>query len=149
MQKGDEPSQMMEEPGMTDVWSPRSKTPRKGMRDSSAERGLAEAREANWKALATAVTLEEEIEWLSHLSPGAGQRPVPTPGAGIATDRNLRDGTGGTTRCGWRRALLLILNTTLPGGVQHLKKMRRLPWILTRKLHWSWDQRLTASSRAS
>ena len=41
----------------------------------------------------------------------------------------------------------LTLNITLPGGVQHRKKMKRLSWILTWKLHWSWDQKSTASSR--
>ena len=63
--EGGEPSQTVEEPGLTDVWPPRSKTPRRGRRDTSTERGLTEVREAHWKALATAATLEEEIEWLS------------------------------------------------------------------------------------
>ena len=64
-QKGDEPSWMMEEPGPTDVQPLRSKTPRRGRRDTSTERGLTEVREANWEALATVATLEEEIDWLS------------------------------------------------------------------------------------
>ena len=53
------------EPNPTGVWPPRSRTPRRGRRDASAERSLAEAREAHWKALAMAATLEEEIEQLS------------------------------------------------------------------------------------
>ena len=64
-QKGGEPSWMMEEPGLTDVQPLRSKTPRRGRRDTSAERGLTKVREAHWKALATTATLEEEIEQLS------------------------------------------------------------------------------------
>ena len=64
-QKGDEPSQRLEEPGPTDIWPPRSKTPSRGRRDTSAERGFTKVREAHWKALATAATLEEEIEQLS------------------------------------------------------------------------------------
>ena len=69
--KGDEPSWRMEESGLTDVQPLRSKTPRRGRRDTSAERGLAEVREAHWKALATMATLEEEIEWLSwSVTPG-------------------------------------------------------------------------------
>ena len=63
--KGGEPPWMMEEPGPIDIWSPRSKTPRRGRRDTSVERGLAEVMEAHQRALATAATLEEEIEKLS------------------------------------------------------------------------------------
>ena len=48
----------MEELGPADVWPPRSKTPRRGRRDTSAERGIAKAREAHWRALAA---LEEKI----------------------------------------------------------------------------------------
>ena len=61
-QKGDEPLRRMEEPGPTDVWPPRSKTPKRGRRNTSAERGLAKVKEAHWRALATVATLEEEIE---------------------------------------------------------------------------------------
>ena len=50
---------------LADVWTPRSRTPRRGRRGASVERSLAEVREANQKALAIAATLEEEIEWLS------------------------------------------------------------------------------------
>ena len=56
----------MEEPDPIDVQPPRSKTPRRGRRDASTERNLAEVREAHQRALAMAATLEEEIEWLSH-----------------------------------------------------------------------------------
>ena len=55
----------IEEPGLADIWSPRSKTPRRERRDTPAERDLAESREAHQRALATAATLEEKIEWLS------------------------------------------------------------------------------------
>ena len=55
----------MEEPDPINVWPPKSKTPRRGSRDTSAERRLAKAREAHWRALATVATQEEEIEWLS------------------------------------------------------------------------------------
>ena len=49
----------------TEVWHPRSRTPRRRWRDASVERSLTEAREAHQKALAMAAALEEEIEWLS------------------------------------------------------------------------------------
>ena len=63
--KGGEPPQATEEPGSTDILPPRSKTPRRGRKDTSMERALAEVREAHWRALATAATMEEEIEQLS------------------------------------------------------------------------------------
>ena len=46
--------------------APKEQNPRREKRDASAERSLIEVREAHWKALAMAVTFEEEIEWLSH-----------------------------------------------------------------------------------
>ena len=52
-------------PQLTDVQSPRSRTPGRGRREASVERSLAKVREAHQKALAMAATLEEEIEWLS------------------------------------------------------------------------------------
>ena len=64
-QKGGKPSQMMEEPDSINIWPPRSKTPRRGNRDTSAERRLTKAREAHQRALATVATLEEEIERLN------------------------------------------------------------------------------------
>ena len=64
-QKGDEPSWRMEEPGPTDIWPLRSKTPRRERRDTSTKRDLTEVRVAHQKTLATVATLEEEIEWLS------------------------------------------------------------------------------------
>ena len=64
-QKGGKSLQTMEEPDPIDVWPPRSKTPRRGRRDASMERSLAEAKEAHQRALATAAALEEEIEQLS------------------------------------------------------------------------------------
>ena len=59
-QKGDEPLWRIEEPGPTDVQSLGSKTPRRGRRDTSTERGLAKMREAHWRALATAAPLEKK-----------------------------------------------------------------------------------------
>ena len=56
---------MTGEPNPTNVWPPRRGTTRRGRRDASTERSLAETREAHWKALAMASALEEEIEWLS------------------------------------------------------------------------------------
>ena len=46
--------------GPADIQPPRSKTPRRGRRDTSAERDFAKEREDHWRALATAATLEEE-----------------------------------------------------------------------------------------
>ena len=63
--KEDESACRMEKSGPSDVLPLRSETPRRGRRDTSAERGLTVAREAHQKALATTATLEEEIEWLS------------------------------------------------------------------------------------
>ena len=40
--KGGEPLWRMEEPGQADIWPPRSKTPRRGRRDTFAERDLTE-----------------------------------------------------------------------------------------------------------
>ena len=54
--------QMTGEPNLIDIWPPRSRTPRRRRRDISIGRSLAKAREAHQKALATAATLEEEIE---------------------------------------------------------------------------------------
>ena len=81
--KGDEPLQRMEEPGLTDIWPPRSKTPRRGRKDTSTERGLIKAREAHWKTLATAAALEEEIviELVCHLGPVGGLYPLQEPGS--------------------------------------------------------------------
>ena len=60
---------MTGEPNPTDVQPPRSRTPRRGKRDVSMERSLAEAREAHQKALAMTAVLEEELEWLNcHLT---------------------------------------------------------------------------------
>ena len=64
-QKGGKPLQRIEEPGPADIQPPRSKTPRRGRRDTSIERDLPKAREAHQRALATAAALEEKIEQLS------------------------------------------------------------------------------------
>ena len=50
----------------TEVQPQSSRTPRRGGRDASVERSLAEVREAHQKALAMVTTLEEGIEWLSN-----------------------------------------------------------------------------------
>ena len=50
---------------LKDIWPHRNQTPERGRRKSSVERSLANVREAHQKALAMAVALEEEIEWLS------------------------------------------------------------------------------------
>ena len=66
--QGQEKSEMPQtarKPRSTDIQPPRSRTPRRGRRGASVERGLAEAREAHQKALAMAAALEEEIEQLS------------------------------------------------------------------------------------
>ena len=54
-----------ESPKPADVQPPWGKTPRRRRRDASAERDLAEVREAHWRALAAVATLEESIERLS------------------------------------------------------------------------------------
>ena len=64
-QKGGRPLQGLQEPGLADIQPPRSKTPRRGRRDTSTERDLTKAREGHWKALATMAALVEEIERLS------------------------------------------------------------------------------------
>ena len=64
-QKEGKPLWGLEEPGLADMQPPRSKTPRRGRRETSAKRDLAEAREAHQRALATTATLEEKIERLS------------------------------------------------------------------------------------
>ena len=64
-QKEGKPLWGLEEPGLADVQPPRSKTPRRGRRDTSTERDLTKVREAHWRALATMATLEEKIESLS------------------------------------------------------------------------------------
>ena len=86
------------------------------------ERSLTEVREAHQKALAMVATLEEEIEWLSHPSPGACWRLEPIPKAGTTADVDPGDRRGGAARCGWRTAMPPTSNTTLPGGVQNLKE---------------------------
>ena len=49
-QKGGKSPWMMEEPSPIGVWPPKSQIPRRGRRDSSTERSLAEVREAHWRA---------------------------------------------------------------------------------------------------
>ena len=61
-QQEDRPLWGIEEPGLADVQPPRSKTSRRGRRDTPTEKDLAEAGEAHQRALATATTLEEKIE---------------------------------------------------------------------------------------
>ena len=72
-QKGGKPSWTMGEPDPIDIQPLRSKTPRRGNRDTSAERRLAEAREAQQRALATTATLEEEIELSQPITRGQSE----------------------------------------------------------------------------
>ena len=65
-QKGERASAAMTRPHPEDPHSSRSSVPQKRKRDSSVERSLATICEAHQKVLATAATLEEEIERLSH-----------------------------------------------------------------------------------
>ena len=60
-QKEGKSLQGIEEPGLADVQPPRSKTPRRGRRDTSIKRDLAKVREAHQRTLATMATLEEAI----------------------------------------------------------------------------------------
>ena len=46
--------------------------------------------------------------------PGPVRGPYPFQEPGLLQTKDLRDGTGGTTGCGWRRALSLSLNTVHP-----------------------------------
>ena len=64
-QKGGKAPQTTDETGSSNIWPPKSKTPRRGRRDTSMERAFAKAREAHQRALATTANMEEEIEWLS------------------------------------------------------------------------------------
>ena len=59
--KEGKPLQGLEEPGLTDIQPPRSKTPRRWRRDTSLERDLTELREVHQRALATMAALEEKI----------------------------------------------------------------------------------------
>ena len=61
-QKGGKLLQGIEEPALADVQPPKSKTPRRGRRETSTERDLTEVREAHWRAQATVAALEENIE---------------------------------------------------------------------------------------
>ena len=65
--EGSKTPQTMRKPKLTDVRPPRHRTPRRERRDGSLEWSLTKVREAHQKALAMVATLEEEIEWLSHL----------------------------------------------------------------------------------
>ena len=77
-QKEGKPLQGIEEPGLADVQPPRSKTPRRGRSDTSAERDLAEVREAHQRSLATAAALEKEIviEPVHHPRPARCLYPI-------------------------------------------------------------------------
>ena len=74
------------EPNPTDVQPLRSRTHRMGEGDASMERNLTEVSEAHWKVPARVATLEDEIKWQSHPSPGVSWRLKPTPGPGITTE---------------------------------------------------------------
>ena len=64
-QKEEEVSEMAVRFWSADVQPPRSRTPKRGRREASVERSLANMRGAHQKALAMAAVLEEEIEQLS------------------------------------------------------------------------------------
>ena len=64
-QKGGHPPRGLEESKLADAWPSWSKTPRGRRRDASAERDLAETREAHQRALASMAALEKKIERLS------------------------------------------------------------------------------------
>ena len=127
-QKQGKPPQMMEEPHLVYVWPLRSKTPRRGIRDTSMERRLAEVKEAYQRALATAATLEEEIEWLSWpITRDQSEAHAHSRSQHCCRQRS-KGQKGGATRCSQRRAMPLTLNITFLGG---LKKMKRLLWTST------------------
>ena len=95
--KGDEPLWRMEEPGPTDIQPPRSKTPRTGRRDTSTERAH-QGEGSHQKALATAATLEEEIEWLNW-SVTRGQLEAHTHSRSL--DCHRQRSWGLNERCHW------------------------------------------------
>ena len=69
----------MEKPGPADIQPPRSKTPRRGRRDTSTERGLTEAREAHWRAPGHCSHLgggNRATEPVCHLRPAGGPCPL-------------------------------------------------------------------------
>ena len=146
-QKGGEPPQMIEEPEPIDVWPLRSKTPRRGRRDTSVERSLTEAREAHCRAPATMASLKEEIDSLSQ-SVTRGQ---------LEAHAHSRSWNHHRWRSrGWKRRCHQVQpgESHAPYFKYHppwrgleSKEDEELPWISTWKLHWSWDWRLTASSR--
>ena len=72
-----------------------AKTPRRGRRDTSAERDLTKVREAHWRALATVATLEEEIvtELVHH--PRLARHPCPLQ----SWDCHRRRSWGWNRRC--------------------------------------------------
>ena len=103
-QKEDKPL-CLEEPGLTGVQPPRSKTPKRRRRYTSTEGDLTKAREAHGRALATAATLEDKIEAqpVCHLE--WARCPASTLGAMTAKGEDPRDEAGDTTGFGWKIAL--------------------------------------------
>ena len=115
-QKEGRPLWGLEEPGHADIQPPRSKTPRRGRRDTSAERDLAEVREAHQRALATMATLEKKIERLSWSITQGWLMSMPTLGVMSAEEEDPRDKTGGTAGFGQSWVLPPSLSTALPCG---------------------------------
>ena len=126
---------------LMDIQPPRNHTPERERRESLVERSLANVRKAHQKALAMAVALEEEIEWLSCPPPGANQGWAHIPGVETAGYMNPGDRKGGTVRCSLKAAQPPILNKTLPGGIQSLAERWWLPKTLIWRSHWNWGQR--------
>ena len=91
------------------------------------ERSLANAREAQQKALATVAALEEEIEQLSCPSPGICQNYGCNQRVGTAGHIDPEDGSKGTTRCNLKTALPPTSNTTPPEETQSLTERWWLP----------------------
>ena len=145
-QEESEMPQMVRKPHPTDVWPPRSRTPRRGRRGASVERSLIKARKAHQKALTMAAALEEEIEWLSYPSSGVGQKYGHILGAGTAVDADLGDKRGGTTRHSQKTAMPPISSITLPKGVLSPKVMQHSLKISIWRNHQNLGQRSPASS---
>ena len=68
----------IEEPGPADIQPPRSKTPRRGRRDTSADRNLTKAREAHCGCLGEGNRATEPVH---HLRPARGLCPLPELGS--------------------------------------------------------------------
>ena len=138
--KGGKPLWGLQEPGLADVQPPRSKTPRRQRRDTSAERDLTEVRESHWKALATMAALEEEIERLSQ-SLTWGQLDVHAHSQSWNCQRRRSQGQNWRHHQVWpEESPVPFFKYSPPKWVQDLGRMKRLnclSWILTWSHWWS------------